>query len=144
MEQDDFENESLLKDEDLSDAEEIPSHSTPFLKERCWVKLFLTIIFIFTILLVTILAIATQHRFSSTQASGNDAVTNGCGTSAKEAAVSGCIFDLMNYGWTPPTCYDHDLSNSSLSSGPWKWYYDKNATQPIEQHVIEKGQEMHI
>jgi hypothetical protein len=67
-----------------------------------------------------------------------------CGTTPEEASAAGCIFDLMNYSWTHPSCYDASLSLSSLSSGPWHWYHDHNATQPISQEVVQKGQEIHI
>jgi hypothetical protein len=56
-----------------------------------------------------------------------------CGSSPAEARSMGCIFDVMSFAWTPPQCYDHEVSQMYLQrNGPWIFYLDHNATQPLE------------
>ena len=55
-----------------------------------------------------------------------------CGSTPAEAQALGCVFDVMSFAWTPPACYDHTLSQSFLQeNGPWTFYLDHNATQPL-------------
>ena len=56
-----------------------------------------------------------------------------CGESPAEARAKGCFFDIMTYAWTPLACYEEDLAEEALRTGPWPWYLDKNATQEIPQ-----------
>jgi hypothetical protein len=56
-----------------------------------------------------------------------------CGSSPAEAKAMGCVFDVMSFAWTPPQCYDHATSQQYLDrNGPWIFYLDHNATQPLE------------
>ena len=56
-----------------------------------------------------------------------------CGSSPAEAKAMGCVFDVMSFAWTPPQCYDHETSQMYLNrNGPWIFYLDHNATQPLE------------
>jgi hypothetical protein len=55
-----------------------------------------------------------------------------CGSTPDEARALGCVFDVMSFAWTPPACYDHSLSQQFLAEqGPWTFYLDHNATQPL-------------
>jgi hypothetical protein len=55
-----------------------------------------------------------------------------CGSTPAEARALGCKFDVMSFAWTPPSCYDHAFSQKFLSEqGPWIFYLDHNATQPL-------------
>ncbi|KAG4433711.1 hypothetical protein IFR05_010792 [Cadophora sp. M221] len=63
---------------------------------------------------------------------GGSRVIAGCGMSPEEAKEKGCVWDLMSYGWTHPACYNKAESEKWLAEyGPWKWYNDLNATEPI-------------
>ncbi len=55
-----------------------------------------------------------------------------CGDSPEEAKAKGCVWDLMSFGWTHPACYNKAESEKWLNEyGPWKWYKDLNATEPV-------------
>lgn len=57
-----------------------------------------------------------------------------CGSTPDEAISRGCVFDLMNYAWTPPECYSSQLLNESLALyfEPWKWYSSRSRTPDTE------------
>ncbi|KIW09344.1 uncharacterized protein PV09_00245 [Verruconis gallopava] len=62
-----------------------------------------------------------------------------CGSSPAEAKAMGCIFDVMSFAWTPPQCYDHETSQMYLNrNGPWIFYLDHNATQPLEFDTLSE------
>ena len=71
-----------------------------------------------------------SSKFSSKMQSYSLALTD-CGSTPSEAKSKGCVFDLMNYAWTPKDCYDGELSQESLRSGPWNFYLDEAATTPV-------------
>lgn len=97
----------------------------------------LTSLFVAIVLIITVIVVATQKRphdnssLDPATRGGVEDVTPGCGNNPTEAKKNGCIFDVMNYAWTPPQCYDKVASEEALSRGPWKWYLDKNATIPV-------------
>jgi hypothetical protein len=72
----------------------------------------------------------TTASLSQNTSIGN-VVLRGCGSTAAEAKERGCVFDLMNFGWTPAECYNEQLAQESLQNGPWKFFYDEAATKPI-------------
>lgn len=58
-----------------------------------------------------------------------------CGSTPSEARALGCQFDVMSFAWTPPACFDAALSaHVQATTGPWIFYLDHNATQPIPSH----------
>lgn len=61
-----------------------------------------------------------------------------CGASPAEARSLGCVFDIMSFAWTPAPCYDHATSKAYLArNGPWVFYLDHNATQPLPFEELE-------
>ncbi|OCL05570.1 hypothetical protein AOQ84DRAFT_267189, partial [Glonium stellatum] len=58
-----------------------------------------------------------------------------CGNTTETAIANGCIFDIMNYAWTPQICYDQEVIDESLPTTPWKWYRDHNHTDEIPQDI---------
>lgn len=154
MKPEDIEKESLLKedrDPEIEDSDSLLLYSSGrwrwFHTNRCvsrCITLLLPTLFFTTIGILTVIAVLTQQKLVDSDSAAPNPGIDGCGETPAEAEAAGCIFDLMNYGWTPPACYDRELSTLSLDSGPWKWYYDHNATQPIDQDVIQRGQEMHV
>ncbi|QKX63210.1 uncharacterized protein TRUGW13939_10379 [Talaromyces rugulosus] len=62
-----------------------------------------------------------------------------CGSYPSEAKSLGCVFDLMNFGWTAPECYYEGVSVPGIAEGPYKFYLDKNLTVEIPQDVALSG-----
>jgi hypothetical protein len=85
------------------------------------------------LLLIATLANAGIHKISHSHR------VLDCGQSPAEAKAKGCIFDIMNYAWTPPACYEPDLAEEALLRGPWPWYLDRNATLPLPQDPAVLG-----
>jgi hypothetical protein len=68
---------------------------------------------------------------------GGSHVVASCGDSPEEAKANGCVWDLMSFGWTHPACYNKAESEKWLAEyGPWKWYKDLNATQPVPDEEL--------
>lgn len=88
-------------------------------------------------LLAFILVLAQRRHPGSTVSlwptyQGGSHVVEHCGNTPEEAQALGCVWDLMSFGWIHPRCYKPDESQMWLEKyGPWKWYYDLNATQEI-------------
>jgi hypothetical protein len=61
--------------------------------------------------------------------------TTRCGSFPSQAESCGCVFDLMNYGFTAPECFYEDLYEEALGTGPWPWYIGENLTLPLPQDV---------
>ncbi|TGO09334.1 hypothetical protein BTUL_0170g00260 [Botrytis tulipae] len=61
--------------------------------------------------------------------------TKRCGSFPSQAEQYGCVFDLMNYGFTAPECFYQDLYEEALATGPWPWYIGENLTLPLPQDV---------
>jgi hypothetical protein len=64
-----------------------------------------------------------------------------CGSFPSQAEELGCIFDLMNYGFTPPECFYEDLYQEALSKGPWPWYIDGrfNVSLPQDDTILMRS-----
>ena len=62
-----------------------------------------------------------------------------CGSYPSEAESLGCVFDVMNFGWTAPECYYEGLSAKGISRGPYSFYLDANLTVEIPQDVTASG-----
>lgn len=138
-----FEEVSLLKEEeDLFSQTENMAFEPTLHRRRHYciprtIASALISIFIAAIIVLTVIAVATQQipnipksvdRWSDSHVVQT---TLDCGTSPQEAKAKGCIFDLMNYHWIRPECYNEEASKEAAKRGPWKWYYDLNATRPI-------------
>ncbi|KAJ5770659.1 uncharacterized protein N7511_002710 [Penicillium nucicola] len=62
-----------------------------------------------------------------------------CGSYPSEAKSLGCVFDLMNFGWTAPECYYEEISTAGIAKGPYKFYLDEDLTVEIPQDVALSG-----
>lgn len=87
---------------------------------------------------ILVFLIISQRKTLSTEVAiwdefqGGSHVIADCGTTVEEAKAKGCVWDLMSFGWTHPLCYNKAESERWLAEfGPWKWYHDFNATQPV-------------
>ena len=67
-----------------------------------------------------------------------------CGSFPSEAKSLGCVFDIMNYGWTASECYYEDLAKEALSHGPWRWFLDPAGTVEIPQDPQVLGRAVEI
>ncbi|EMD95340.1 hypothetical protein COCC4DRAFT_65434 [Bipolaris maydis ATCC 48331] len=91
-----------------------------------------------TLGLLAFILVVAQRRHPQSAVSlwptyqGGSVVVEHCGNSPQEAQDLGCTWDLMSFGWVHPRCFKPDESQMWLEKyGPWKWYYDLNATQEI-------------
>lgn len=67
-----------------------------------------------------------------------------CGSYPTQAQDLGCVFDMMNFGWTPPECYYEDISSKFFARGPWRWYLDTNMTVEIPQRYASLGRVVEV
>ncbi|PMD46155.1 hypothetical protein L207DRAFT_417719, partial [Hyaloscypha variabilis F] len=68
------------------------------------------------------------------QNEGGSQVLAHCGTNLEEAQALRCIWDIMNFGWIHPTCFDQVESDRWYDTyGPWEWYTEKpgNGTDAV-------------
>ncbi|KAH6675053.1 hypothetical protein B0J14DRAFT_27465 [Halenospora varia] len=95
------------------------------------------------------LALISFQSLYNTFHLGNDLAYQDCGTTPAEAKAQGCIFDRINYGWTPPACLDTELEDSTYREamkrgGEWRWYLDSNTTQEIPQDWEDLSKQTHV
>ncbi|KAJ9603457.1 hypothetical protein H2200_012235 [Cladophialophora chaetospira] len=62
-----------------------------------------------------------------------------CGTTAAEARSNNCTFDTISLAWTPPACYDVELSKEFFSVRKWEWFADVNLTKSVSKSELETG-----
>ncbi|KAH0555745.1 hypothetical protein GP486_006308 [Trichoglossum hirsutum] len=91
--------------------------------------------------IAALLLIAMMAKTGIDKISRSGAVVLDCGKTPAEAKAKGCVFDIMNYAWTPPACYEKDLADEALLRGPWPWFLDRNATLPLPQDPAVLGDE---
>ncbi|MCJ1444135.1 MAG: hypothetical protein MMC23_004636 [Stictis urceolatum] len=84
----------------------------------------------------TLIQTSRLSRMTSTSPAN---VTRGCGNSSAEARAAGCVFDIMNFSWQHPECFDRELSERYLKRveqhGPLKWYKDANKTIEVPNDI---------
>ncbi|KAH7418523.1 hypothetical protein BKA64DRAFT_613703 [Cadophora sp. MPI-SDFR-AT-0126] len=137
-----YEFEPALARDGLSDLEKRPfveePHPTRLLTGfTCGCYSLLLFYIVGTILIIA--SILTQHiNLSKSEVQDWPEVQGGsqmivdCGSNPDEAKSKGCVWDLMNFAWTHPLCYNRAESEDWIETyGPWKWYLDSNATQPV-------------
>ncbi|KAJ8110874.1 hypothetical protein OPT61_g6392 [Boeremia exigua] len=106
---------------------------------RSWLgSVFIVVSASLTLGLLAFILVLAQRRHPGSTVSlwptyqGGSQVLEHCGNTPEEAQALGCVWDLMSFGWTHPRCFKPDESKMWLEKyGPWKWYYDLNATQEI-------------
>lgn len=68
-----------------------------------------------------------------------DVLNNHCGSTPEEALALGCKFDVLNYSWQPPECFDEEIYSryweKAQKQGPLKWYADSGFTQELPQDL---------
>ncbi|XHG07810.1 hypothetical protein AWENTII_010941 [Aspergillus wentii] len=63
-----------------------------------------------------------------------------CGNTSAQAHTAGCHFDIITFCWLPDRCYDAELSSSFDDLVDWKWYLDRNKTQPVPKEEALRGE----
>ncbi|KUJ12459.1 uncharacterized protein LY89DRAFT_208026 [Mollisia scopiformis] len=56
-----------------------------------------------------------------------------CGENADEARALGCIWDVMNFAWEHPDCYDAELVQEFEALGPWTFYHSSRADTEVPE-----------
>lgn len=105
---------------------------------------FLSTVIGFTFMLFIVIGGIQQNTKRNPSTSIQD-----CGSNPVQAKERGCVFDRINYGWTPPACLDVDFEDTTYkeamkAGGPWKWYLDKNSTIEIPQDWNELSTQTHV
>lgn len=62
-----------------------------------------------------------------------------CGGSPDKARARGCRFELHNFAWVPPECYDEELSKEWYNKYDWLMTYDQDGKQVISKEDAQKG-----
>jgi hypothetical protein len=75
------------------------------------------------------------HDFGTAAADASVATT--CGSSAAEAVERGCHFDVINFGWFPPACWDKELYETTLNNYNWTWY--STEYEPLAMDQVQDG-----
>ncbi|KAH8648270.1 hypothetical protein BGZ60DRAFT_390495 [Tricladium varicosporioides] len=70
--------------------------------------------------------------------------THRCGSYPSQAKALGCVFDIINFGWTAPECYHQGISKAHLAKGPWRWFLDGNSTIEVPQEYINLGHAVEV
>src|ERR1700712_3345223 len=85
-------------------------------KRFSWIDIKLVLLVICGLLSAAIVALSIAYVNLSKSAVSPQSTGHDCGNSPTEALGKGCVFDLMNYAYTPPECYDQALVDVSLPS----------------------------
>ncbi|KAF2008380.1 hypothetical protein BU24DRAFT_415924 [Aaosphaeria arxii CBS 175.79] len=118
-----------------------------FHRSVCGICLFGTVVFIVGVIIGVTLPLPL-HLWGAPASHQSMSMPDGtfatCGSTPEEALEKGCVFDLMNYAWTPPECYSAQLLDDSLAlySKPWRWYSSQSRTPdtevPQDPHILSK------
>ncbi|EME42003.1 hypothetical protein DOTSEDRAFT_54484 [Dothistroma septosporum NZE10] len=108
-----------------------------------WFSFFLIICSAITLGLLGLILTLAQYRRPTDLASksheyqGGSKVVIHCGDTVEEAHERGCVWDLMAFSYTHPSClYPSESAMFIEKYGPWDWYYDQNGTQPVPAEVL--------
>lgn len=141
----DSDQQSLLTQDDvelemgekmLPDMASSTSRFRPFIPACTSNKLVISVALAITIGILMFITFLSRSRHSS------NVLTKHCGSTAEEAIVLGCKFDMINYAWQPPECFDEELYNrwwkKAQEHGPLKLYSDSNFTTelPLDIEVL--------
>ncbi|GJC88617.1 hypothetical protein ColLi_11455 [Colletotrichum liriopes] len=59
-----------------------------------------------------------------------------CGNSPDEARKLGCRFEVHNFAWVPPQCYDDELADDWDSHADWVWSRSGNDSTDTDEHFM--------
>ncbi|KAL1622437.1 hypothetical protein SLS54_005002 [Diplodia seriata] len=132
------ENEPFIAAGTQQQASEKSGWNAPSSKRSKLCSAFIMLSAILTLGALSLVLIVAQRREAGSLVplwptyQGGSRVVEHCGNSPEEAQALGCVWDLMSFGWIHPRCYNPEESQLWMDKyGPWKWYYDLNATAEI-------------
>ncbi|KAF4636690.1 hypothetical protein G7Y89_g1377 [Cudoniella acicularis] len=64
-----------------------------------------------------------------------------CGNSVAEAKAKGCVFEPMEYGWTPKQCFYQELSDMYDPMGDRPWFYGPDWKEQVPTERLRQGEE---
>lgn len=83
---------------------------------------------------------SSQHPKLAYEISKNNPISfRDCGGSPDEARARGCRFELHNFAWIPPECYDEELSQEWYDKYDWPMTHDRYGQQVISKEEAQKG-----
>ncbi|CCF42029.1 hypothetical protein CH063_02736 [Colletotrichum higginsianum] len=59
-----------------------------------------------------------------------------CGSSPEEARRLGCRFEMHNFAWVPPQCYDDELGDDWDSHADWVWSRSPNNSADTDEQFM--------
>lgn len=62
---------------------------------------------------------------------------NHCGTTPEEARKRGCLFEMHNFAWVPPLCYDEELSQDWNSYKGWEFSWAANDSSATSASFVQ-------
>jgi hypothetical protein len=120
-------------DEKASQYAAPPSRFRRFMSSNNAKRLVVSLVIVITVGVLTFIALTPRSGYSP------DVLSNHCGSTSEEAIALGCKFDVLNYAWQPPECFDEDVFNryweKSQEHGPLKWYADSTFTTELPQDI---------
>lgn len=63
---------------------------------------------------------------------------NHCGTTAEEARKRGCLFEIHNFAWVPPQCYDEELGQDWNSYNRWEFSWAANDSSATNASFVQQ------
>lgn len=133
--------QSLLSQEsiELGLGEKMPENMPSPSRFRRYLSICNSKRLVVSIILVVTIGVLTFTVLDQRSTYPSDIFTHHCGTTAEEAIALGCKFDVLNYSWQPPECFDEEIYNryweKSQEHGPLKWYADSNFTKQLPQEL---------
>jgi hypothetical protein len=97
------------------------------------IRLTVSVIIVIIVSVLTFTTLDLGPKYSSS------VFTNDCGSTPEEATALGCTFNVLNYSWQPPECFDEEIFNryweKAQERGGLKWYADSNLTKELPQDI---------
>ncbi|KAJ5163604.1 uncharacterized protein N7500_005434 [Penicillium coprophilum] len=82
----------------------------------------------------------STHMYNPSDHAMTGLMKSPCGNTPAEAKARNCHFDIITFCWLPHRCYDEELSKSFEELVDWKWYLDRNKTQPVPKTDALQGE----
>ncbi|OLN97661.1 hypothetical protein CCHL11_09627 [Colletotrichum chlorophyti] len=126
------------------DSEEDDSHVyEPEIKVRSFRKLLVKSTLVIGVLVSAFLSglvsskVVNSHSHSPSSLLGRIPIPlTQCGNSPDEARSLGCRFEVHNFAWVPPECYDDELGDEWDSHNDWVWSRSPNNSADTDKHFV--------
>lgn len=81
---------------------------------------------------------ADSHLRDIGETSLGNRLFNHCGTTAEEARKRGCLFEIHNFAWVPPQCYDDELGQDWNSYNGWEFSWAANDSSATNESFVQQ------